>query len=270
MGLRSQQGPLAALEWLDTSGLFVPPVSLRDWNERARQMQVCARLTVAFRDDVAAHVREHWVDDFMNDRDGAHAEAAVRHFLGLRTGVPPLVGVEVQVDDGDFADGNVPDLVMLDLAFPGGRPRTPTEIAERMRTPPELVAKFAKAFHDTYIDPNEKNPVARLAAEIKLDTAALLHAQAVEDARPRAGRTGYVELVSDVDWPTWRPVKKAEALLAAVDDLWPKKCGTYAALATELTKLGYGTLSGKPFTKSSVVKVLIAARLVSGSHPPWK
>ncbi len=270
MGLRSKQGPLAALEWLDKSGLFVPPVSLRDWNEVARQMEVCARLTAKFRDDVVSHVHEHWVDDFTNDRDGAHAEAAVRHLLGQRPGVPPLVGVEVQVDDSDFADGNVPDLVMLDFAFPGGRPRSPAEIAERMRTPPELVNKLTNALHDEYIDSNEKNPVKRLAAELRLGADALLLAQVVEDARPRAGRIGYVELVPDVDWPTWRPVEKAKALLAAVDDLWPKKCGTYEELAKELGKLGHATLTGKPLTKASVVKVLIAARLVAGSDPPWK
>ena len=270
VGLRSEQGPLAALDWLDNSGLFMTPVSLRDWNEVARQMEVCARLTAKFRDEVVGYVHEHWVDDFTNDRDGAHAEAAVRHLLKGQSGVPPLVGVEVMVDDPDFADGNVPDLVMLDIAFPGGRPRSPAEITERMRTPPELVNKFASALHDKYIDSNEKNPVERLAAELRLDAAALLHAQVVEDARPRAGRIGYVELVPDVDWPTWKPVEKALALFAAVDDLWPKKCGTYEELAKELGKLGHATLSGKPFTKASVVKVLIAARLVAGSDPPWK
>ena len=270
MGLRSKQGPLAALEWLDESGLFVPPVSLRDWNEVARQMEVCARLTAKFRDEVVGYVHEHWADDFMNDRDGAHAEAAVRHLLKQHSGAPPLVGVEVMVDDPDFADGNVPDLVMLDFAFPGGRPRSPAEITERMRIPPELVDKFASALHDTYIDPNEKNPVVRLAAEANLDTAALLHAQAVEDSKPRAGRIGYVELVPDVDWHEWKAVDEAKSMLAAVEELWPMKCATYEALATKLTGLGHATLSGKPLTKASVVKVLIAARLVSGSHPPWK
>lgn len=267
---RSENGPLAAIEWLDNSGLFVSPVSLRHWNEVPRQMEVCARLTAEFREDVAAYVREHWVDDFMNDRDGAHAEVAVRALLASRKGAPPLVGVDVLVDDPDFAAGNVPDMVMMDFSFPGGRSRPPAEITERMRTPRGLVDKLTDALHDSFIDPNEKNLKERAAAEAHLDTAALLAAQDVEDKRVRAGRIGYVELVADVDWPVWRPVAKAEKLLVAVQELWPEGCKTYEELAKELKKRGLTTLSGKEFTKASVVKVLIASRLVLGSDPPWK
>jgi hypothetical protein len=189
--------------------------------------------------------------------------------------------VDVLVDDPDAADGDVPDLLVLEFAFPGGRKLSRAELdrrhqgwLDRAATKRSEVARLVEVFAPDYPGVNSENTKVRERAERELEAWAAFVALATEDSRmysaPQAGRIGYVKLVPDIDWPVWTPVEGARELLAAVDEFWPAKCATYQELADALTASNLMTLSGKPFTKASVMNVLIAARLVSGSHPPWK
>ncbi len=287
MAKRSTTSPLAAFDWLEDTGLFVKPVALRDWDEVARQLRICARLSDLFRERLAAWVREHWAETFSSNRDAAAGRRGVEVLLKEVAGCPRILDVDFDYDDPDAVESNVPEIVTLEVGLGGGRQRPKEDIERQIQAlfakaklkPDEvdrirrrLTLKMEDGLRSDGMHRAERRAAAReLALELKLDLEFLT--LVLEDRRlyltPRAGRIGYLKVEPDDDWPRWRPVPEAQKLMGAVADLWRGECRTYQRLAEELNARGFTTLTGKAFTKASVIKVLIAERLVAGSDPPW-